>query len=208
LNIARRQPSATPEDLARRFLEGDDRAFHAIYAEHNPRLFAYSLKLVKDRATAEDLAQETWIRTIGLRSRGAEGVANLYGMIYRIARNLALDHLKSYRETNRVDMDGAEVDRMTTSIPEQSSREEIVLRALDRLPFDYREAIALHTYSGYSYEEIAEMLGKSPEAIWARASRGRKKLRELVTAEMKRENRSLSLLIDNRNDHSRGRQTG
>lgn len=205
--IVRRQPSSTPRELAERFLAGDDRAFHAIYAEHNPRLFAYCLKLVKDRATAEDLAQETWVRTIGLRVRGPEEVDNLYGMIYRIARNLALDHLKSYRETRRVDMDGSEVNRVSTSMPEQSSREEIVLRALDRLPFDYRETIVLHTYSGYSYEEIAEMLGKSPEAIWARASRGRKKLRELVTAEMQRETRSLSLLIDNRH-HSRGRQTG
>ena len=186
----------TPQELAERFLDGDNRAFDAIYAEHNRRLFAYCLKLVKDRATAEDLAQETWVRTIGLRSRDRGEIANLYGMIYRIARNLSLDHLKSYREANRVELADGERQLPTSTIPEPTEQEELVLRALDRLPFEYREVIVLHTYSGYAYEEIAEMLGKSPEAIWTRASRARKKLRMLVAEEMRGEEAALRLLDD------------
>lgn len=190
--------SKDQDRLARRFLEGDDAAFSAIFAEHNRRLFAYVVKLVKDRAMAEDLVQETWVRVIGLRSReSVEEIGNLYGMIYRIARNLALDHLRSYRETKRVTMEEAETARPITSIPEPTEQQELVLRALDRLSFEYRETILLHTYSGYSYEEIAEMLGKSPEAIWTRASRARKKLRALVASEMEREERSLRLLDGN-----------
>ena len=183
-----------PHELAILFLDGDNRAFEVIYAEHNRRLFAYCLKLVKDRATAEDLVQETWVRTIGLRTRKGDKIGNLYGMIYRIARNLSLDHLKSYRQTNRVLLEDGERQMPTSVIPEPTEQEELVLRALDKLPFDYREVILLHTYSGYAYEEIAEMLGKSAEAIWTRASRARKRLRSLVAEEMRQEEKALRLL--------------
>ncbi len=194
----------TPDELAVRFLEGDDRAFEMIFAEHNPRLFAYCIKMVKDRSVAEDLAQETWVRTIGLRTRERGSVENLYGMIYRIARNLSLDHLKSYRERNRTTTEDLGAAHPVTSQKERSAEEEIVLRALDELPFDYRETILLHTYSGYSYEEIAQMLEKTPDAIWARASRARKRLREIVTREMEREERALRLLTDDRKRPARG----
>lgn len=207
--IGRKKTKAmTPEELAVRFLEGDDQAFERIFAEHNPRLFAYCMKMVKDRSVAEDLAQETWVRTIGLRTRERGSVENLYGMIYRIARNLSLDHLKSYRESNRVEIEAGELERRIGGADEKSPQEEMVLRALEKLSFDYRETIVLHTYSGYSYEEIAEMLGKSPEAIWARASRARKKLRGLVAEEIRQEEGALSLLTKGRKDQPRRYHAG
>lgn len=192
------------ERVARRFLEGDDEAFREIFASHNRRLMIYTLKLVKERPVAEDLVQETWVRVIGLREKEPDEVRNLYGMIYRIARNLSLDHLKSYRERNRTTTEDLGAAHPVTSQKERSAEEEIVLRALDELPFDYRETILLHTYSGYSYEEIAQMLEKTPDAIWARASRARKRLREIVTREMEREERALRLLTDDRKRPARG----
>lgn len=196
--ITEKETIVAEERTARRFLEGENAAFRQIFAEHNVRLLAYCTKLVKDRSVAEDMAQETWVRVIGLREKGPAEVRNLYGMIYRIARNLCLDHLKSYRENNRTTIEELGRAHPTTSIRELSTEEEIVLRALDRLPFEYRETIVLHTYSGYSYEEIARMLEKTPEAIWARASRARKRLREIVTEELNKEEASLRLVIGGR----------
>ena len=53
-------------------------------------------------------------------------------------------------------------------------------------------------YSGYTFEEIASMLGKSPDAIWARASRARKKLRELVVVEIEREEQALKIITQSK----------
>ena len=174
--------------------------FDATFDEHYPDLVRYCTRLTGDGDVAEDLAQETWVRTIGLRTRERGSVENLYGMIYRIARNLSLDHLKSYRESKRIDIDLQELERRIGGAEQKSPEEEMVLRALEKLSFDYRETIVLHTYSGYSYEEIAEMLGKSPEAIWARASRARKKLRQLVAEEIRQEEGALTLLTKGSKD--------
>jgi DNA-directed RNA polymerase specialized sigma24 family protein len=58
--------------------------------------------------------------------------------------------------------------------------EELAVAALQELPFNHREVLVLNIYCGYSFEEIATMLGKSPEAIWTRASRARSQLRKLI----------------------------
>jgi RNA polymerase sigma-70 factor (ECF subfamily) len=146
---------------------------------------------------AEDLTQETWVRAIDLRdaSRGDE-VQNLLGLLFRIARNLCLDALKSPRIAARLSLHEIDEKGHPTAegIREMTSEEEIVLRTLDRLPIDYRETLVLHIYCGYSYEEIAAMLGKTPDAIWARASRGRKKLREMVSEELRREEGALRII--------------
>lgn len=164
---------------------------------------------MRDVPLAEDLTQESWVRAIDLRgaSRGDE-VHNLLGLLFRIARNLCLDALKSPRVAARLSLHEIDEkgDPTAEGIREMTSEEEIVLRALDRLPIDYRETLLLHTYSGYSYEEIAVMLGKTPDAIWARASRGRKKLREMVSEELRREEQALRIITDGKTtERTRGR---
>jgi DNA-directed RNA polymerase specialized sigma24 family protein len=58
----------------------------------------------------------------------------------------------------------------------------MVLASLDELSFDHREVLILNIYCGYRFDEIAAMMGKSPDAIWARASRARAQLRKAVRA--------------------------
>ncbi len=181
-------------DLFRRFLRGDNGAFHTLFTERNQSVFNYCLKLVGNVQVAEDMLQETWIRVIGMRGREEpEEIRNPVGLLIRIARNLCLDYLKSRRATEP--LNGLSEGEMPSyRIPEQETGEEIVGRCLQRLPFDYRETLVLNIYSGYSFEEIAVILDKSPEAIWARASRARRRLRELVEEELRREERALKVM--------------
>ena len=176
--------------LFRQFLAGSDEAFKAFFERHNQRLFAYSLKMTRDRRIAEDLVQEAWIRAVNLRTKESAPVQNPVGLMVRIVRNLCLDHSRSNKNLQSLD-DTYEGEGLSYELRDRTAEQEIVLRCLERLSFDYRETLVLNLYSGYSYEEIAVMLDKSPDAIWARASRARKKLREMVTSELEREEQRL-----------------
>ena len=179
-------PSATPihEDAAlfERFLRGEDEAFVALFRRHNRRLFTYAMKILGSREQAEDITQELWERVIQLRS-APQQVHNPAGFFVRMARNLCLDHLKRGRRTVPLD-DETESAHLETAAEELTELEEIAVAALDRLPFESREVLVLNLYCGYRFDEIATMLGKSPDAVWARASRARAQLRKIVATEM------------------------
>ena len=162
------------------FLEGDNEAFLRLFRKYNQRIHLYCLKFIGDVAVAEDLAQEMWERLIELRGNPQQ-VLNPTGFLFRIARNLCLDHLKRQRKIVSLD-DVREADHPTTSEHEPTDLEELVLATLDRLPVEQREVLILNLYCGYRFDEIAEMLGNTPEAVWARASRARAQLRKMVAA--------------------------
>jgi RNA polymerase sigma-70 factor, ECF subfamily len=166
------------ETLFEQFLSGDDEAFILLYREHHVRLHTYCLKILGVAAQADDITQEIWERVIRMRSDPPR-LRNPAAFLVRMARNLCLDSLKSRRRHFALDL-LPESSHPTVVPTDRSEREEIVLAALDKLSFDYREVLVLNHYCGYRFEEIATMLGKSPDAIWARASRARTRLRQLV----------------------------
>ena len=122
------------------------------------------------------------------RSEGRDSPHNITGFLVRSVRNRCLNvKAKRHPEYSLEDLTErqhpkAETDRLT-------ERQEIVIAALDQLPEEYREVIVLHTYSGYSYEEIAEMLEDSVGAIRTRAWRARVKLGRVITALIDMSNR-------------------
>lgn len=173
---------ATAEDrdtqLFERHLRGDDAALVELFNAHNHRLCVYCVKLVGSAALAEDLTQELWEKVVRMRV-DAPSVRNPGGLFVRMARNLSLNAIRDRRKLTSFDELGEAVHPLEER-RERSEMEEIVEAALAQLPFEYREVLILNAYSGYNHEEIAAMLGKSPQAIWKRASRAREKLRAIV----------------------------
>jgi RNA polymerase sigma-70 factor, ECF subfamily len=175
--------SASPEAiLFKDFLSGDDAAFTKLFKAHNQRIFAYCYKMLGSEEQAQDVAQEVWEKVIDLRKEPPL-VENPVGFLMRITRNKCLDVIK-LRKNNSSLSDLDDHQHPFEEERESSDEEEIVLRALERLPDEQREVLVLNIYSGYRFDEIAEMLGKSPDAIWARASRGRAALRKMVLEAM------------------------
>jgi RNA polymerase sigma-70 factor (ECF subfamily) len=164
--------------LFERHLRGDDAAMVELFTTHNHRLYVYCLKLVGSPAVAEDLTQELWEKVVRMRL-DPPSVRNPGGFFVRMARNLALNHIRDHRKFAAFD-DHEEDGLAAPAAHEKSEMEEIVELALAQLPFEYREVLILNAYSGYNHEEIAAMLGKTPQAIWKRASRAREKLRTIV----------------------------
>ncbi|MDP4198110.1 MAG: RNA polymerase sigma factor [Bacteroidota bacterium] len=172
---------ASDEELFQGFLCGEERAFTHLFERHNRKIFYYCAKLLGDPQAAEDITQAMWEKVIDMRAQSQPArVQNFIGLLFRIARNLALDYLKHRRVQSPLDANSELLGARSSHDVELSGQEQIVLECLEALPLGSREVLVLHYYSGYSFEEIAKLLGKKPNAIWTRASRARADLKVLV----------------------------
>jgi|GEM_PF-177780 len=198
----RKQPRLSVSDeavLYERFLAGDDAACLELFQRYNQRLYTYCVKMVNDLEHAEDITQDVWRRLIELRAAGRQ-LQNPVGFLMRIARNLCLDHIKASRRFHPLES-VHESALPSYTLHEPSEMEELVVIALQKLKFDYREVLVLYHYCGYSYDEIAKTLGKTSESIWTRASRARSQLRKLINIERDLKNQTAS-----RHDSTGGRK--
>lgn len=174
-------PSEKDIDLFARFISGEDAALMEIFDRHTHRLYLYCLKFVGDRGVAEDLVQDLWERVIKMRTRSSEPPPNPLGLLYRIARNLSLNSIRDRRQLSSLDA-LPEWQHPSVSTREMSQQEELVVAALEHLPLPQREVLILNAYSGYRFDEIAEMLGEPVGAIRTRAWRARVQLGRVVSA--------------------------
>ena len=164
-------------ELIESFLEGEDRAFVALFERHNKPLYLYSARILGDSEAAEDVVQELWERVIHLRSK-PKPIHNPLGFFLTIVRNLSLNHVKKVQRKALYERELQEQE--VSKEPYADDLQDVVIDGLEQLPMQYREVLVLNLYSGYSFDEIAEMLDISTEAAWKRASRARKELREIV----------------------------
>lgn len=170
-------PQPSDETLMLRYRRGDDGAFEVLYRRHRGPVHRYFVRHVGD-AVAEELYQETWMRVIAARER-YERRARFTTWLYRIAHNLAVDHLR--RCGARAAEDGLDLD--STDMPETATvaanrqperladdRAAVarLLVLLEALPAAQREAFLLHEEAGLSVTEIAEVTGVGREAAKSR----------------------------------------
>jgi RNA polymerase sigma-70 factor (ECF subfamily) len=195
--VIRKTSSVAPAEhdvLFRRMLEGDDSAFGSLFAAFDAKLRRYLMRQIgKERSEplVDDVLQEVWVRFINLRRQPPAMATtgelfHVQAFLFRIARNLVIDRRRTQKEHAGIDtLD--ERFHPVTGYAERSDAEDIMQRAFERLPEDFREVLILNLELGYRFDEIAEMVGRTPEAIWQRASRARAKLRRLVVEIAKEE---------------------
>jgi RNA polymerase sigma-70 factor (ECF subfamily) len=141
----------------------------------------------RDLADTDDLVQDTLVQTFK-RIEGFEprGVGALQAYLRQAVLNRIRDELRRKgRRPEVTDLDGLELDRASSPLEEAIGHEAVdrYERALERLKPEEREAIIARVEMGYSYEELAEALGKStPDAARKAAQRALVRLAE----EMKR----------------------
>ncbi len=177
-------PQGGPEADSRlmaRFLDGEDAALVELFDRHNHRLFLYAMQFVHAQERAEDLTQELWERVIRLRSEGRTTPENPLGLFLTILRNLCLDSIRRDRHHSTIE-ELPEGNHPTSTLPELSHMEELVILALPHLPVQQREVLVLNAYSGYRFDEIAEMTGEPVGAIRTRAWRARAHLGRIISA--------------------------
>ncbi len=182
-----------------RFQAGDAGAFEVLLRRHRPPVFAFLHRLVGDRARAEDLLQETWLKVVAAAPRWEER-ARVRTWLYSIARNIAVDEARraAHRRTHSLDDPSGEGpgpgDAVASDCPgPDRGAESALLRpkleaALASLPEEQREVFVLREYAGVPFHEIGRITGVPENTVKSRmryALEGlRRKLEELgVTAE-------------------------
>lgn len=170
-------------DLFVRFFDGDDGAFGELFDRHMHRLYLFALKFVGDQQGAEDVVQDVWEKLIRMRGEGKPMPDNPMGYVVTMIRNLSLNRVRD-RKGHASLQDVSEVELPSHPPRELSHAEELVVKAMPHLAEAYREVLVLHAYSGYRFEEIAQMLGEPVGAVRTRAWRARAQLARIISAYM------------------------
>ena len=180
--------SATPADvdqaLARAAAGGDSTAFEALYRRHAARLHGVVARLVGyDRARAEDLVQEAFVRA--WQALPAYRFESAFGTwLHRLAVNTALMDLRARRSRPGLDGDDAALDHVGTadSAGHGTALALDLERAVATLPPRARAVLVLYDVEGWKHEEIADALGMAVGSSKAQLHRARGLLRERLEA--------------------------
>ena len=159
-------------------------SWHDIVEQHSARVYRLAYRLTGNRADAEDLTQEVFVRVF--RSLDSYRPGTFEGWLHRITTNLFLDQARR-RARIRFDAlaDHAE-DRLPgrALAPDEQLLEDLfdddVEAALATLSPDFRAAVVLCDVEGLSYEEIADVLGLKLGTVRSRIHRGRAQLRSAL----------------------------
>ena len=183
-----RQPSAEKADVVG--AAGQDTtewvapSWDEIVRLHADRVYRLAYRLSGNRADAEDLTQETFVRVF--RSLADYTPGTFEGWLHRITTNLFLDMVRR-RQKIRFDALAEDAGERLASDEagperafEQNNLDPEIQRALDALPADFRAAVVLCDLEGLTYEEIALTLGIKVGTVRSRIHRGRVLLREAL----------------------------
>jgi RNA polymerase sigma-70 factor, ECF subfamily len=163
---------------------GDAGAFETLYRRHRGALYRFVLRSLKQRAAAEELFQEVWIRVIEARSRYSPQ-ARFTTWLYTIAHNLLVDHWRR-KGLSLVQLDEELAIAAADNPARQAEARESLarlLQALEALPPAQREAFLLHEEAGLSVAEIAAATGAGEEAAKSRLRYAMAKLKAAVEDE-------------------------
>jgi RNA polymerase sigma-70 factor (ECF subfamily) len=177
-------------EIARGIRDADPGVIDRLIDHHQHRLFAYLVLVSGNRAVAEDLFQETWLRVL---ERGAQydGRWSFGSWLFSIARHLFIDHLRRNAP--------ASLESLTDPDPDDGGRfeppaggdspldhvmageqGERVARALAGLPAAYREVVVLRFHEDLALAEIARVVNVPLSTVKSRLYRGLEALRRLL----------------------------
>jgi len=163
--------------------------------EYAPQLFSAAMRMTRNRADAEDLVQETYLKGFRSFHTFTEGT-NLRAWLFRILTNTYINRYRAKQrrpdETDLADVEdlylyhriGTLADASVGRSAEQTLMEMLpddeVKSALESLPDNFRLPIVLADLEGFSYKEIAEMLEIPIGTVMSRLHRGRKSMQKML----------------------------
>lgn len=157
----------TDEELALSYIDGNNKAFDLLLLRNQSKLFSYILFVVRDRDTAEDIFQETFVKVITRLQNGKYTASGKFGAwIMRIAHNVIMDWYRDQRAERVVDaaqdndlsnISGSEC--VVGSIESHYVNTQVmsdVRTLLNNLPPTQREVVFMRYYQQLSFKEIAD----------------------------------------------------
>ena len=169
--------------LFRKMQEGDWYAFNYFFESYSERLYLYALGFVGNRAEAEDIVQEVFVR---LARVDFSKIDSPVKYLYRCVRNAALDYasthtLRRWEELNGSELIADEVNfDLSRDDVERANRLHRLYQAIERLPEQSRRVVKLICLNNYSYADAASELGVSLATIKTHMYRSIKSLRKMM----------------------------
>jgi len=152
-------------ELVSRAQVGELAAFEELVRRHQRGLFSYLYRMCRNTSDAEEMAQVAMVKAWE-KLGSFRGASSFKTWLYRIGTNLCFNLRTRRKPTEELLETMAAPD---AARPEQAYqqkvREEVVQRALARLPADQRAALVLSVYQDMSYREIADTMGKTVRAV-------------------------------------------
>lgn len=157
-------------ELVALFQNGNQQAFALLLNRHKSKVFTSILIIVRDRYLAEDLFQDTFIKAIRLLQEGKYNEDGKFlPWIARVARNIAIDHIRKNKRQPVVVMDSgssffssfnfADTDAESVQIEQDESAR--VRKLIAQLPEEQRDVLVMRHFADMSFKDIAEATGVS-----------------------------------------------
>lgn len=154
--------------------EGDRDAVRFLYIRYSNNVYGYIRSIVRDEREAEDLTQHVFLKLVTAIVKYDDRGVPFSGWLLRMARNVALDHLRRRQPTPTEEVFA--VDSQVDDSARDRARD--FHAALASLPEEQREVVVMRHVVGLSPREIAEQLGRSESSIHGLHHRGRRALQE------------------------------
>lgn len=182
--------SQNEEALVKASQQGDNKSFKELMLRYIAPIYNFSKQYSRAESDAEDITQDTFYKAWKHLKRFETG-KSFKPWLYAIARNTALDHVKSKRTSAFSDFDDDDgdlqfVDGIEDSAPlpdEEFERKEIadeVTRALQTLSPDHRAVLVMHYREGLTFSEISEIMKKPMNTVKSWHRRALSKIRSLL----------------------------
>lgn len=176
--------------LVRRAKAGDYQAFDLLVLKYQSRLISTAFRFVKDIHIAEDLVQESFIKSFNSLASFRED-SSFYTWIYRITVNTSKNFLVSKKRKNELlssdisEDQTYEIEYEDTDTPEDllqaSQLKKLITETIDQLGEDTKTALTLRELDGQSYEEIAKVVNCPVGTVRSRIFRGREVVDEAIS---------------------------
>jgi RNA polymerase sigma-70 factor (ECF subfamily) len=183
------QRPMSEQEIVQKAQTGNIDALSTIYQKHNRRVFNLCLRMIRDRADAEDLTQDVFVQLLR-KIHTFRGQSAFSTWLHRLAANTVLMEIRSRKshryslmpiEPRAEDDEAAQEQFGQEDIHLRGSLDRVVLQnALDELPPGYRIVFLLHDVHGYEHQEIAEILSCSVGNCKSQLHKARLKLRRLI----------------------------
>lgn len=160
-------------DLVGRARAGDQIAFARLFEQYHAPILNYLHRMVSDRALAEDLTQDTFIKAYNALPNTRPDLA-FKAWLYRIATNTAISHLRRRKIVQWLPFLAEHDHPSGQSVERTVTLQSDVATAMDKVPKHYAAALLMRHYQGLSLAETAAALGISENAAKLRLFRARK----------------------------------
>lgn len=164
------------------YANGDPDAARILAARLLPRILAQAVRMLSDRAEAEDVAQEAMLRLWKIAPDWRQGEAQVTTWLYRVVANLCTDRLRRRRGGVGLDQIAEPADS-TPSVTDQMqgrARMQALSDALGQLPDRQAQAVALRHLEGLGNPQIAEIMDISVRSVESLTARGKRALAAIL----------------------------